>query len=173
MTTVAPSPRIPAIALALRRRRADPQPTQPAAVLIASTGAPIPKEAVRRAIDLAGTQAVAVVTIAQIYGSALGLPNPGLMPTRAELAAQRSNVERTVATIEKRGVLAWGQVAVTRHASRTIARAAKARGVSHVVIVRSEASRWRRVIEGDIVREVIRRLGPDVGVEAFTIPSTP
>ena len=44
----------------LRRRRADPQPTQPAGVLIASTGAPIPEQTVGHAVALAGTDAVAV-----------------------------------------------------------------------------------------------------------------
>jgi K+-sensing histidine kinase KdpD len=156
----------------LRRRKGDPQPTQPASVLLASTGeSTIPNEAIRAAVAAAAGQAVAVVTIARVYGSSLGLPNPGLMPSRAELAAQRKNIESAVAAIERRGAKAWGQIAVTRHASRTIARAAKARGAQRVIVVRPAQPRWRRVVEGDVVREVSRRLGPDVVVEAF--PTSP
>jgi hypothetical protein len=154
------------------RRKGDPQPTQPASVLLASTGeSAIPDAAIGAAVAAAAGEAVAVVTIARVYGSSLGLPNPGLMPTRAELAAQRKSIEAVVSAIERRGVRAWGQIAVTRHASRTIARAAKARGAQRVIVVRPEQPRWRRVVEGDVVREVSRRLGPDVVVEAF--PTSP
>ena len=55
------------------RRKFDKQPTQPATVLIAAPmGDPMPASAVRRAIELSGGAAVAVVTIARIYGSAYG-----------------------------------------------------------------------------------------------------
>ena len=81
----------------LRRRRWDRQPTDPAWVLIASTGEPIPEAAVNRAVTLSGGEPVAVVSIARIYGSALGLPNPGLMPTQKELGAQRARVAQTLA----------------------------------------------------------------------------
>ena len=70
---------------------------------------------------------MAVVTIARIYGSSMGLPNPGLMPTRKEMEAQKSQVETALARIEKGGSEAWGQVAASRKPVKTIAQAAKAR----------------------------------------------
>jgi hypothetical protein len=150
------------------RRKFDKQPTQPAAVLIAAPfGNPIPRAAVKLAVELGGGGPIAVVTIARIYGSALGLPNPGLMPTRKEMAEQKSQVELTIRQIEKAGAEAWGQVAASRKPVKTIAEAARARGVRHVVIVRKpQTARWREVVEGDVVKDISRKLGPDVHIEA-------
>jgi hypothetical protein len=50
----------------LLRRRWDPQPTEGAAVLLASTGAPFSGAAVRRACELAGGQQVAVLSILKV-----------------------------------------------------------------------------------------------------------
>jgi hypothetical protein len=147
------------------RRKFDKQPTQPAAVLIASNGEKIPGAAVRQALRLSAGEPVAVVAIARIYGSSLGLPNPGLMPTRKEMEEQKEIASRAVSALEKCGVEAWGQVAATRKASKTIAQAAVARGVRHVLVVRPEKSGWRLVVEGDVAKEVAHKLGADVTVE--------
>ena len=50
----------------------------------------------RAALARSGGGPVAVVTIARIYGSSMGLPNPGLMPTRKEMEAQKSQVEKAL-----------------------------------------------------------------------------
>ncbi len=152
------------------RRKFDQQPTQPAEVLIAAPmGEPIPPAAVRAALARRAGGAVAVVTIARIYGSSMGLPNPGLMPTRKEMAAQKSQVEKALRLIEKGGAEAWGQVAASRKPVKTVAQAAKARGVRHVIVVRTPHSkRWREVVEGDIVKDIARKLGSTVGVEGVS-----
>jgi hypothetical protein len=151
------------------RRKFDKQPAQPATVLIASNGVPVPGSAVRLALRMGGGEPVAVLNIARLYGSSLGLQNPGLMPTRKELAEQKQVVERTVHSIEKAGVQAWGQLAITRRPAKTISAAAKARGVGHVIVVRPEQPvRWRQVVEGDLVKEVVRKLGPGVEVEGVS-----
>ncbi len=67
---------------AVRKAKLDEQPTQRAAVLVATMGVEHPADVIRRAVELSAGAPVAVVTIARIYGSSLGLPNPGLMPTR-------------------------------------------------------------------------------------------
>jgi hypothetical protein len=154
------------------RRRWDAQPTEPAAVLIASAGGPFPQAAVSRAAALSGGEAVAVVSIARIYGSALGLPNPGLLPTRRELAEQSDRVGRALAGLQRAGLAASGQVAATRRPGRTIARVARAHGVRYVILVTPSQPRWRRVVEGSLVREISRRISPGTAVEAvITIPS--
>jgi hypothetical protein len=152
------------------RRKFDKQPSQSAAVLIAAPmGDPIPSSAVRAALARSGGEPVAVVTIARIYGSSMGLPNPGLMPSRKEMAAQKSQVEKAVARIEKGGSEAWGQVAASRKPVKTIAQAAKARGARHVIVVRTpQSKRWRAVVEGDMVKEIARKLGPEVNVEGVS-----
>jgi hypothetical protein len=150
------------------RAKWDEQPTQPAAVLIATVGIPIPPAVIRQAVELSGGRPVAVVSIARIYGSSLGLPSPGLLPTRKEMDEQRALVTKGVNRLERSGVKAWGQVAATRRYAKTIAKAARARGVDHVLVVTREVPRWRRIIEGDIARDVRRRVGKDMTVEGIT-----
>jgi alkylated DNA nucleotide flippase Atl1 len=152
------------------RRKFDTQPTQSAPVLIAAPmGDPIPASAVNLALELSGGAAVAVVTIARVYGSKYGLMNPGLLPSRKEMDAQKSQVETAVKLIERGGVEAWGQIAASRKPVRTVTQAARARSAQHVIVVRTEQTqRWRQVVEGDIVKDISRRLGPDVHVEGVS-----
>jgi nucleotide-binding universal stress UspA family protein len=137
-------------------------------VLLASNGEKIPGAAIRMAQRLSAGEPVAVVSIARIYGSSLGLPNPGLMPTRREMQEQREIVEKAVAALERSGLEAWGQIAASRKPVKTIAGAAVARGARHVLVVRSEQAGWRRVVEGDVAKDVARKLGSDVTVEGVS-----
>jgi hypothetical protein len=156
VTVTAPGPAAPASGSPVRRkfgrRKFDKQPTQRAAVLIASNGEKIPGAAIRQALRISAGDPVAVVTVARIYGSSLGLPNPGLMPTRKEMDEQKGIAERAVAAIEKGGSEAWGQIAATRR-------------VHHVLVIRPEKAGWRLFVEGDVAKEVAKKLGPGVTVE--------
>jgi hypothetical protein len=149
------------------RRKFDKQPDQHASVLIATNGFPVPPSVLRTARTLAAGEPVAVVTIARIYGSSLGLSNPGLMPTRKEMAEQKAIVEDALATLERAGIETWGQIAASRRPVKTIAEVATARGVEHVLVVRPEQSGWRRTVEGDLAIDVGRKLGSEVHVEGF------
>ena len=140
------------------RRRFDPQPTAPAAVLLASPGSPFSRAAVRRARELAGGEPVAVLSILKVYGSSFGLPNPGLMPTRREREEQLAIVNRAIKELERLGGTVDGQVAATRSAGRTIAKVARARHVHTVVMDLPTSSGVRRIIEGEITGIVSRRL---------------
>ena len=140
------------------RRRFDPQPTAPAAVLLASSGSPISRAAVRRAHELAAGQPVAVLSILKIYGSQFGLPNPGLLPTRREQEEQLTVVRRAIDALEQRGCTVDGQVAATRSAGRMIAKVARARKVRYVVMDSPTATGVRRIIEGELTSIVRRRL---------------
>lgn len=172
MTVTAPAPGVPTAGSPVRRkfgrRKFDKQPSQAAAVLIASNGEKIPGAAVRQALRISGGRPVAVVAIARIYGSSLGLPNPGLMPTRKEMDEQKSIVQQAVAAIEKGGSEAWGQIAATRRPSKTIAQAAAARDVQHVLVIRPEKTGWRLFVEGDVAKEVAKKLGSGVTVEGVS-----
>jgi nucleotide-binding universal stress UspA family protein len=147
------------------RRRFDPQPTAPAAVLLASSGAPFSKAAVRRARELAAGEPVAVLSILKIYGSTFGLPNPGLLPTRRERDEQFANVRKAITQLERSGCTADGQIAATRSAGRTIAKVARARQVRVVVMDDSTESGVRRVIEGSVTSTVRRRLAGRADIE--------
>jgi hypothetical protein len=150
------------------RRKFDKQPTQRAAVLIASNGEKIPGAAIRQALRISAGAPVAVVTIARIYGSSLGLPNPGLMPTRKEMNEQKEIVEEAMSAIEKGGSQTWGQIAASRRPSKTIAQAAAARGARHVLVIRPEKVGWRLFVEGDVAKEVAKKVGPGVTVEGIS-----
>jgi K+-sensing histidine kinase KdpD len=89
------------------------------------------------------------------------------MPTKKELEDQRCQVTEVVDLIERAGHEGWGQVAATRRPVKTIVQAARARGVRHVLVVTPEAPRWRQIVEGNLVNDVRRRLGPAVSVEGM------
>ena len=147
------------------RRRFDQQPTAPAAVLLASSGGPFSKAAVRRARELAAGEPVAVLSILRIYGSTFGLPNPGLMPTRREREEQFANVSKAINQLERSGCTADGQIAATRSAGRMIAKVARVRQVRVVVMDDSAESGVRRVIEGSVTSTVRRRLAGRANIE--------
>jgi nucleotide-binding universal stress UspA family protein len=149
----------------LLRRGYDPQPTSVAAVLLASSGSPFSRAAVRRARELAAGETVAVLSILKIYGSTFGLPNPGLMPSRREREEQLKIVRRAIDELERRGCNVDGQIAATRSAGRTIARVARTRQVRYVVMDASPAAGIRRIIEGEITNIVRRRLNGDATLE--------
>jgi nucleotide-binding universal stress UspA family protein len=147
------------------RRRFDQQPTAPAAVLLASSGGPFSKAAVRRARELAAGEPVAVLSILKIYGSTFGLPNPGLLPTRREREEQFANVSKAINQLERSGCTADGQIAATRSAGRMIAKVARVRQVRVVVMDDSAESGVRRVIEGSVTSTVRRRLAGRADIE--------
>jgi nucleotide-binding universal stress UspA family protein len=142
----------------LGRNRFDKQPTSQAAVLLASSGSPFSRAAMRRARELADGQPVAVLSILKVYGSSFGLPNPGLMPTRRERDEQLKNVKVAISELERGGCTVDGQIAATRSAGRTIAKVARARKVSYVVMDSQPATGIRRLVEGEVTNNVRRWL---------------
>ena len=144
------------------------QPITPAGVVLASVDDSFSPTAVRTAARAARTEPVAVVGITRIHGYSLGLPNPGLLPTRKEQEAARNAVADTLRVLHREGARGDGQVATTRSAAKTIARVVRARGARHVVVDAPAVGRLRRLVEGDPVRGLRRRLGP--GVEVTVVP---
>lgn len=145
-----------------RRRRWDEQPTAPIGVLLASDGTrDFTSKAVASAAALArdrGAIAAAVITIAKVHGTSLGLPHPGLMPTKAELKDRTTWVNDAARDLKRTGLDADGQVASTRHPAKTIANVARIRGASVIVVDRADVPNWRRRVEGDLVSAVARRV---------------
>lgn len=153
------------------RKRWDTQPTEPCDVLLASDGRQdFTKRAVAEAAALAGSGTVAVVTIARIYGTQYGLPNPGLLPTKQEIEDRQRWVAGAIRQLERRGIKADGQVAATRKARKKLAQVARARGARVVVIDGSPSKGVRRFVEGDVGEELRRRLGKH-GIDVHVIPA--
>ena len=128
------------------------------------------RRAVAHAAALAGAGPVAVVTVAKIYGSSFGLPHPGLLPTKQELAERQRWVEAAIRKLRAVGTPADGQVAATRRTAKKLAAVARARGARVIVIDETTVSKGlRRVIEGDVGAELRRKLRKD-GIEVEVIP---
>jgi nucleotide-binding universal stress UspA family protein len=105
-------------------------------VLLATEGRAIPVAAVERAAELARETGggVHVFCIARVWGTSLGFPNPGLLPTRSEWESQRAVVEAAVKALEKQGVEATGQVLATRKATKRIVTEAERLSCSAIVM---------------------------------------
>jgi hypothetical protein len=153
------------------RRRFDVQPGSRCGVMLASDGRQdFSARAVARAAALAGSDTVAVVTIAKIYGTSFGLPHPGLLPSKDELAERRGWVNGAIRELQEGGAAADGQVAATRRAGKKLAAVARARGARVVVIDETTVKRrLRRMVEGDVGSELRRMLRKD-GIDVEVIP---
>ena len=105
-------------------------------VLLASEGRAIPVAAIERAAELAraGGGSVHVFSVARVWGSGFGLPNPGLLPSKREWDEQRAVVADAVQALKKRGVEATGHVLATRKATKRIVREAERLGCGAIVM---------------------------------------
>ena len=105
-------------------------------MLLASEGRAIPAAAVERAAELARESGggVHVFSVARVWGSGFGLPNPGLLPNKREWDEQRAVVSEAVQALKKRGVEATGHVLATRKATKRIVREAERLGCSAIVM---------------------------------------
>ncbi len=90
--------------------------------MIASEGRAIPWAVLQQAFELARprTAEVRVITIARVFGTSMGFPNPGLLPNKREWDEQRLIVRQTVEALKKAGFKASGNVVGTRKATRRI-----------------------------------------------------
>ena len=137
-------------------------------MVLASDGRhPFSRGAVARAAELAGPQgSVAVLVIAKIYGTQFGLPHPGLMPTKDEITTRQAWLREALATLERKGVDADGQLAATRKPVKKIAKVTRLRSARFVVTDETPATGVRRIVEGDTGVDLRRKLrGMDVAVE--------
>jgi len=126
-----------------------PEPPDPATlalrrVLLASEGRPFAPDAVEFAAALAEPRAapVHVLSIARVWGTAFGFPNPNLNPSRQEWDQQRELVADAVRALERRGLKATGQVLGTRNAARRIADVARRSGYDAIVMGADPPRHW-------------------------------
>ncbi len=125
------------------------EPPDPAAlvirsVLLASEGRAIAPTAVDFAARIAGrsTAVVHVLSIARVWGTSFGLPNPGLLPNKREWDEQRRIVAEAVAALRRRGVTASGHVLGTRHAARRIVDEARRHRCDAIVMTADPPRHW-------------------------------
>ena len=108
----------------LRRASLPPDPAtlRIERLVVASEGRPIPWVVLQRAFELArpAKATVLVISIARVWGTSLGFPNPGLNPTKREWDAQRLLVREAREALEKAGFDASGHIIGTRRAAKRI-----------------------------------------------------
>jgi nucleotide-binding universal stress UspA family protein len=100
----------------------DPSTLAVERLMVASEGREISWAVLQQAFELARPRGakVRVISIARVWGTGMGFPNPGLLPTRREWDAQRLIVRRAVEALEKAGFAASGHVIGTRKAAKRI-----------------------------------------------------
>src|SRR5712692_10061347 len=93
-------------------------PDPPRRILLASTGIPFAHEVIGRAIELATPEnaKITVLSIARVYGTSLGLPNRGLLPTKQEWDEQRKIVDDAAKILRRKGFDVRVDVVKSRHA---------------------------------------------------------
>jgi nucleotide-binding universal stress UspA family protein len=105
-------------------------------ILLASEGRPFSDAAIARVVELAKhpDASVRVFSIARVHGVAFGMQSPGLLPTKAEWAEQRSIVDKAVKRLERKGIDADGHVVGTRKSTQRIVDEAKFAGCDAIVM---------------------------------------
>jgi nucleotide-binding universal stress UspA family protein len=135
-----------------RRRSDQPDPDDLSVerVLLASEGRAITPDAIELAARLVrrGGGRVHVFCVVRVWGTSLGLPNPGLMPTKGEWDAQRTVVANAVAALETKDVQAQGHVLATRKAAKRIVGEAGRLGCGAIVMA---ADRPRNRLLADLM----------------------
>src|ERR1043165_4339333 len=105
----------------------DPDTLEIRRVMVASEGRKISHDVIVRAMELARPHGASlfVMTIARVWGTSLGFPNPGLMPSKHEGDEQRLNVREAVSAFQKAGFEADGMVLAPRRGAKRILREAR------------------------------------------------
>jgi nucleotide-binding universal stress UspA family protein len=127
-------------------RRASPPPDPDTLeihrLMVASEGRKISHDVIVRALELARPHgaSVFVMSIARVWGTGLGFPNPGLLPSKREWDEQRLLVREAVSSFEKAGFDADGLVLATRRAAKRILAEARLRKMD-AILMGAEPSR--------------------------------
>jgi nucleotide-binding universal stress UspA family protein len=116
-------------------------------ILLATEGRVIPDAAIARVAELADRSGptpprVYVLSIARVHGVAFGLPNPGLMPTRQELADQRELVASAIKRLKRKDLPATGHVLGTRKATARICQEAVKYECQAIVMAADPDRNW-------------------------------
>ena len=133
-------------------------------MLLATPALALTPDVIERTRELAAPEhaKITVLGIAKVFGTSLGLPHPGLQPTRIEWDALRRDVEATAEALRRSGFEVRVALSRSRNAPKMIAKWVTARNFHAVVVPVPERPRWRAVLEGDLVAQVHSRCGVPV-----------
>jgi hypothetical protein len=139
--------------------------------LVSFAASPITPDVIRRTVELATPEQakITVLGIARVFGTALGLPHPGLKPTPPEWEAQGKVVEAAADELRLAGFDVLIAKAKARNAPKLIGRWVRAKRFHAVVIPDPERTGLRRWIEGELAKEIGRYA--NVPVHAVPTPA--
>jgi len=114
----------------------DPETLEIRHLMVASEGRRISHDVVVRALELARPHhaRIFVMSIARVWGTSLGFPSPGLLPSKREWDEQRLLVREAVSAFEKAGFEADGLVLATRRAAKRILAEARLRKMDAIIM---------------------------------------
>ena len=92
-----------------------------------------------------------------VWGTSLGLPNPGLYPNKNEWAEVRSITAAAADELRRRGIDAKTKAVASRHAGKAVASWAGFYKCSAIVVGAPEMARWDRWLHGDEPRNIGRK----------------
>jgi nucleotide-binding universal stress UspA family protein len=130
-------------------------------ILVASAGDPFSQAVLDAVVEAAGGERpeVVVLSVARIWGTALGLPHPGLYPSRREMDDQWAMVDTAADHLKDQGFPVRTAVVRARHPGRAIARSADRLGAGLVVVAEPGGRRLARILRGNPPAEIARRTG--------------
>jgi nucleotide-binding universal stress UspA family protein len=89
-----------------------------------------------------GNASVRVFSVARIWGTSLGLPMPGLLPSKREWDEQRNVVTDAVEALERKGIEAQGRVVSSRKGNKRIVAEAERLGCEAIVMTADADRHW-------------------------------
>lgn len=137
--------------------------------MVASEGRPIAWSVLQQAFELARPAGakVLVISIARVWGTSLGFPNPGLNPNRHEWDAQRLLVREARDALEKAGFDASGHIIGTRRAAKRILDESRRFGADAIVM---GADRHRGILSDFIWSQEPHRVARRAHVPVYLVP---
>jgi hypothetical protein len=131
---------------------------------------------IRRVVEVAAgfpdRPSVVVFSVARIWGTRLGLPNPGLYPNKREIDEQRTIVRDAADALRRKGFEVRTRVGSARSAGKAVGWEAGRLGC-HAIVVgdpMTEAKRWERLLKGDEANHVQRYAKVPVHVVPIAAP---
>jgi nucleotide-binding universal stress UspA family protein len=123
-------------------------PSASPSILLASAGDAFDQAVIDEAIAAAREPRsfVHVLSIARIWGTALGIQHPGLFPSKREWQQQLEIVGGAVRKLNRAGLEARGGVIASRNSSKVIAREAARLGCRGIVIGARPLSWWMEAL---------------------------
>lgn len=113
-------------------------------LLVASEGRRFTNEVIQRAADLlrADRGEARILTVARLWGTSFGLPNPGLRPSKSEMAEQQSIVEDAIRQFERLGIKASGHIVTTRQPKKSILKEAQRQKCDAIIMGADRKKPW-------------------------------